>query len=62
MSLHFFAVPALDGGSAEEALNRWLFAQRVVQIERQFVADETRSFWAMCATVISGAGRKARAP
>lgn len=56
MSLHFFAIPALDPAAAQDALNAFCAAHRVVQLERQFVADGARSFWAVCATVALGPG------
>lgn len=56
MSLHFFAIPALDPQLAQDDLNRFCAGQRVVAVERQFVADGANSYWALCVTVAEGAG------
>lgn len=56
MSQHFFAIPALDPRAAEEELNRFCGAQRVVAIDRQFVAAGRDSFWAICLVTASGDG------
>lgn len=56
MSLHFFAIPALDPRPAQDELNCFCASQRLVAVERQFVADGANSFWAVCVTVAEGAG------
>ena len=56
MSLYFFAIPALDPHRVQDELNRFCAGQRVVAVERQFVAAGLDSYWAVCVTVASGAG------
>ena len=56
MSLHFFAIPALDSGPAQEECNRFCAAHRVVTLEKHFVVDGAQSYWTICVTVASGAG------
>lgn len=52
--MHFFAIPALHPEDAENELNAFCAAQRVVAIERQFVAAGTQSYWALCVVVATG--------
>jgi superfamily II DNA helicase RecQ len=54
--LRFFAVPALDPAAAEAELNAFCQAHRVVQIDRQFVVDGARSYWALCVAAAPGPG------
>ena len=56
MALYFFAIPALDPQLAQDELNRFCAAQRVVAIERQLVAAGLDAYWAVCVTVASGGG------
>lgn len=56
MSLHFFAIPAMDPDTAQEECNRFCAAHRVVTLEKHFVVDGAQSYWAICVTVASGAG------
>lgn len=56
MTMHFFAVPALNPQPAQDELNRFCASHRVVGIERQLVAAGADSYWARCVTVSSGAG------
>lgn len=56
MSLHFFAIPALDAGAAQEECNRFCAAHRVLTLEKHFVVDGAQSYWAICVTVAGGAG------
>lgn len=56
MSLHFFAIPALEPVGAQEEFNRFCTGHRVVSVECQFVSAGRESFWALCATVASGPG------
>lgn len=51
MTLHFFAIPALSPQPAQDELNRFCLAHRVVSIERQFVGDGSNAYWALCVTV-----------
>ena len=56
MSLHFFRIPVADGDYAQTELNRFLASHRVSQTEKVFVEDCASSFWAVCVTVVEGAG------
>lgn len=56
MSLHCFAIRALDPGADQQAFNSFCAAHRVLRIERQFVADGVQSFWALCVEVADGPG------
>lgn len=50
MKYYFTRVPVIDGEAAAAALNQFLGAHRVVDVQRDFVADGARSFWAFCVT------------
>lgn len=52
MKYHFTSVPALDGAQAAAALNRFLGAHRVAQVERTLVVDGANSYWAICVTYL----------
>lgn len=56
MLTRFFAVPALSAEPAESELNEFCQSQRVVSVERHFVADGANSFWAVCVVVAPGPG------
>lgn len=56
MSLHCFAIPALNPGSAQDELNQFLATQRVLAVRREFVADGAASYWALCIEVAHGPG------
>ena len=53
MKLRFFAVPMLDGDEETQELNRFLSTNRVLQVERHFVSDGSRSAWAICVSFTS---------
>jgi hypothetical protein len=55
-TVHFFTIPALAPLAAEQALNRFLAAHRVVVVEKQWVAAGIDSAWAVCVTVALGQG------
>ena len=48
MPMHFFAIPAWDGGPETERLNQLLCSTRVVQLQREFVSQGKDSFWSIC--------------
>jgi superfamily II DNA helicase RecQ len=54
MSLHFFAVPALQPEPAQSELNSFLAQGRVVNVQRHLVADGAASFWAVCVERLEG--------
>ncbi|OAI15621.1 hypothetical protein A1359_09430 [Methylomonas lenta] len=51
MTLHFFAISAQSPQPAQDEFNRFCLAHRVVNIERQFVADGANAYWALCVTL-----------
>ncbi len=55
-SLHFFTVPALAAGDAQDEINLFLQQNRVVAVEKQWVADGAASYWSLCVTVVNGPG------
>ena len=59
MKLRFFAVPMLDGDEESQELNRFLATNRVVTVERHFVADGPQSAWAICVGYLDRGGRPA---
>ena len=48
MKYRFFSIPANDPEPAQESLNRFCTEQQVVTVEKQFVQDADRSYWAFC--------------
>ena len=56
MSLHFFAIAAREPQPAQDEFNAFCVANRVVTIEREFVNDGLKSYWAFCVTVANGSG------
>lgn len=50
MKMQFFSISVMDPESASQALNAFLSAHRVVQVDRQFVADGANSLWSFCAS------------
>lgn len=56
MALFFFAIPALDPQAAQDEFNRFCATQRVVAVDRQFVADGRNSYWSLCVTVADASG------
>jgi superfamily II DNA helicase RecQ len=55
MRVKFFAVPALDPGGAEAAVNAFVTQHRVTSMDRQLVSEGSGSFWALCVTYVDGA-------
>ncbi len=54
MKMQFFSIPVLDPESASHALNAFLADHRVVQVERQFVANGANSLWSVCVSYVAG--------
>jgi superfamily II DNA helicase RecQ len=48
MKYRFFSVPAATPEEAQEAVNRFCAAHRVVSVDKQFVQHAERSYWALC--------------
>lgn len=56
MRLAFFLVPVQDANEAAADLNRFLAANRILSVERHFLADGEKSAWALCVTFAEGNG------
>ena len=54
MKYHFVTVPAAAPEEAQETLNRFCASHRVVSVEKQFVHDAERSYWALCLGYLDG--------
>ena len=54
MQLKSFVLPVLDGGVAEEEMNRFLRGHRVLQVHRQFCPDHG-GYWAVLVDYMDGA-------
>lgn len=54
--MDFYAIPALARAAAQDGLNQFLTQDRVVAIEKQWLAGGSDAHWAVCVTVASGAG------
>ena len=48
MKYRFFSVPAAMPEEAQEDVNRFCAAHRVVSVDKQFVHNAERSYWALC--------------
>jgi len=49
MQLRVFTVPVSGAANAENEMNAFLRAHRVLAVRREFVADGENSFWTFCA-------------
>jgi superfamily II DNA helicase RecQ len=56
MPTHFFAIPALDPGAAQQEFNSFCASHRVAGVERVLVSDGPRSFWALAVSTLAGPG------
>jgi hypothetical protein len=56
MHYQFFTIRALDPESDTRALNAFLAANPVLDVEREFVADGLNSFWSVCVGVAAAEG------
>lgn len=50
MLLHFFMIPVGSAKESEADLNQFISQNRIVNIEKHFVADGSNSFWSVCVT------------
>jgi len=53
MKYQFFTIPVHAPDSAQDTLNRFCAGHRIVTMDKQFIADGQRSFWAMCVAYLS---------
>lgn len=56
MSFHFFTVPITNPEAAQAELNAFLARERVLNVQRHFVAEGVNSFWAFCVELGAGPG------
>ena len=54
MKYRFFSIPATAPEKAQEAFNRFCTQQRVVSVDKQFVANSEHSYWAICVCYLDG--------
>src|SRR5947209_337760 len=54
MPFKFFIVPIQDGGQAEEQLNAFLRAHRVLAVDRRWVEQGSALFWSFCIDFLEG--------
>lgn len=57
MPFKFFTIPVMDPQAAEESLNAFVGAHRVITVERQFVADGANSLWSVCVSYVQAESR-----
>ncbi len=48
MKYRFFTIPVQASDAAAKALNQFLAEQRILAVEREFIADGCNSAWAFC--------------
>jgi len=60
MPFRFFQVSVRDSGPAEEELNRFLRANRVLRVDRRWVDLGSESYWGFCVDYLEGATPGAR--
>ena len=59
MSWAFFWIPAAHPNPAQDELNAFVRAHRVVAVEKQFVGDGANSAWAVAVEVVDAAAPSA---
>lgn len=55
MKYHFFTIPVFSPDTEASALNAFLVSHRIVHIEKEFVGDGGKSFWAFCIQYLDSA-------
>lgn len=58
MQVKLFTIPMHDDGGAEEEINSFLRAHRVLTIDRHFVQDGVNSVWAICISYLDANQRR----
>ena len=48
MAYYFFTIPVCDSTHAENDLNQFIAQNKVLTVEKNFVADSNNSFWSLC--------------
>ncbi len=59
MRLKFFTIPVFEAEDAEQVLNRFLAAHRILAVDSQFIADGINSVWAISVHYEQGGERPA---
>ncbi|MBC6995554.1 HRDC domain-containing protein [Neolewinella lacunae] len=54
MQIRIFSVPAWGNEAEEESLNKFLRGHRILQVEKQFIADGVNSHWCFCVEYLEG--------
>lgn len=52
MQIRVFTIPTADSDAITPEVNSFLQSQKLVSVEKQFVADGTNSFWSICVTYL----------
>jgi len=50
MKYRFFMIPAQNPSSATDRIECFCSQHRIIEIEKQFVASGSSSFWSVCVT------------
>ena len=53
MQIKIFTIPISDNGTAVEEMNRFLRANKVLEIEKQLVNNQNSASWCFCVSYIS---------
>jgi len=53
MQIKLFTIPLTDDGTAQDEMNRFLKAQKIVKIESQFISESGGAMWCFCVTFLS---------
>ncbi|MBA4299349.1 MAG: helicase [Cyclobacterium sp.] len=53
MQIKLFTIPLTDDGSAQDEMNRFLQAQKIVKIESQFISESGGAMWCFCVSFLS---------
>ena len=56
MKYRFFSIPAHAPDGVQESLNRFCAETQIVSVDKQFVQDGDRSYWAFCVGYLDGQG------
>lgn len=59
MKYKFFTIPVKDAESAEQELNRFCAVTRIATVEKEFIANGDKSFWAFCISYLENSGVQA---
>ncbi|WP_026232157.1 HRDC domain-containing protein [Neolewinella persica] len=54
MQIKIFSMPVWGDEAQEEKLNKFLRSHRILQVEKQFIADGSNSQWCFCVEYLEG--------